>query len=145
MREDIPLDRVVIDTNNIISLFLKGDFAFFSHLKFKYQIELCTCQFQIEELKNVLMRKKPYFMKHLRLPADDYIEFFKNHSSNYHIDLRYDGIEDSNDNFLVDIAHAAKAFYIVSGDRKVLAKKHVKRIQIVGIKQFITKLKSQEK
>ena len=141
MKGSVPLDKIVLDTNNIISLFLKGDFEYFSHLKFKYKIEVCASLFQIDELRDVLTRPESYFVKYLKLPVEEYIDFFKRHSVIYDLDLSYEGIEDSMDNFLVDTAYAAKAFYIISGDRKVLAKKHVKRIQIISITQFNKKLK----
>ena len=136
MKGSVSLDKVILDTNNIISLFLKGNFGYLSDLKFKYNIELCTCPEQIAELEEVLSRHNNYFRKNLKLPLFEYISFFQSHSVSYDISLRYDGIDDMKDNFLIDLAYTSKAFYIISGDRLVLAKKHVKRIQIISMTQF---------
>ncbi len=136
MKGSITLDKIVLDTNNIISLFLKGNFQFLSHLKYRYSIEVCTCDIQLNELREVMIRSDNYFSKHLKLPVSDYINFFLAHSILYNVNPRYDGLHDLKDNYLIDTAYTAKAYYIVSGDRQVLAKKHVKRIQIISITQL---------
>lgn len=60
----------------------------------------------------------------------------------YTIDEAFKGLEDPKDNYLIDPAYAAKAYYVITGDRKVLAQKHVGRIQIISMTRLVELLKA---
>ncbi|MBS1684905.1 MAG: putative toxin-antitoxin system toxin component, PIN family [Bacteroidetes bacterium] len=133
MKGNVGLDKIVLDTNNIISLLLKGRLSYLADLKYKLDIEICTCQTQLEELQMVLSRPESNFDKYLKYPVSDFVAFFISLSTIYDVDHSYDRLGDPKDNYLIDLAYTAKSFYIVTGDRKVLAQKHVGRIQIISM------------
>jgi putative PIN family toxin of toxin-antitoxin system len=124
-------DRIVLDTNNILSLFFAEEYDFFVYLKLKHQIELFTCKQQIEELNASFSYSK--VRKLLKTEPEKLIGFFRKYSTTVKIFERFDRISDLKDNYLIDMAYTVKANYLVSGDREVLALKHIGAIQIISI------------
>ena len=130
----ISLDRVVIDTNNILSLFFAEEYDFFVYLKIQHGISLFTCSQQLDEMVAVMQYSK--VKKFLRTKPNKLLKFFNEHSINIQVDERFDRVSDIKDNYLIDLAYTAKSFYIVTGDREVLTLKHVGRIQIISFTEF---------
>ncbi len=127
-------DRLVLDTNNIVSLILTNDLLFFAELKLLHETDVFTCPEQIKELRQTLSYKK--IAKRLSQPAEEYIEFISRYSVLTPIDQRFDRAPDIKDNYLFDLAYTAKSFYIVSGDRDVLGLKQVNKIRVISIAEL---------
>lgn len=126
----ISLDKLVLDTNIILSLLFSENYEFFVHLKYKHNVQLLTCPQQIAELKQTL--DYPRVAKLLNSSSNNLVEFFTNNAVVLEVDERFDRVADTKDNYLIDLAYTAKCFYIASGDREVLALKHIGRIQIIS-------------
>lgn len=132
---------VVLDTNVIVSYLLNVKVSDLVALKLDYGIEIFSCPELVNELRQTI--NYPRIKQSLATDAEDFVTLFSSLSNNIEIDLRYDRLADSNDNFLIDLAYTAKADLIVSGDRKVLIQKHVGKIQIVSPTQFRQILKKE--
>ncbi|WP_276976977.1 putative toxin-antitoxin system toxin component, PIN family [Flavobacterium filum] len=130
----MPIDKVVIDTNNIISLVLKGDLAFLVRLSYIYDCELYTCAEQLEEIKRVLEYDK--IKKNISGSTRDILKFIEINAIEIEIDKRVDRVKDNNDNFLFDLAYSCKSYFLVSGDREVLALKQVNKIRVISMIEF---------
>ena len=138
---EVKTDRLVIDTNVIISVFLKRDFALLPDLKYVYNSTLYTCPEQIMELARVL--KEPKIKKNLFESTDYYLDFFRDFSNIRIIDKRFDRAADPDDNYLFDLAYTVKAYYLVTGEKALLNMKHVNEIRIITLKELMTLLKKE--
>ncbi|HYV94870.1 MAG TPA: putative toxin-antitoxin system toxin component, PIN family [Chitinophagales bacterium] len=58
------------------------------------------------------------------------------------INLRFDRVPDVNDNYLIDLAFAAKSYFIVTGDKQLRNLKQVNQIRIISIAEWRQFLKS---
>lgn len=130
-------ERIVLDTNTILSLFFKEEYEFFVYLKFRHSIEIFTCPQQSAELTAAI--NYPKVKKLLKTEPRELIDFFEKYSTSIQIEERFDRVPDLKDNYLIDLAYASKADYLVSGDREVQSLKHVGRIQIIGM-SYLRKL-----
>ena len=133
-------ERVVFDTNVIISYALSYKLGEFIKIKAHHGIEIYSCPELITELGSSL--GYPKFEKQLtKEKAANIILFFKAVATELKIHLSYDRLIDPDDNYLVDLAYASKSNMIITGDRNVLSQKHVGRIQIISPAQFRKLLK----
>lgn len=132
-------DRVVIDTNVIVSLLLKEEFEFFVDLKYLYAVQLYTCTELLNELTQTL--NYPQCRKYLKRPTKYYADFVKDFSEVIVIDQRFDRAPDIKDNFLFDLAYTAKSFYLISGDKPLLNMKQVNKIRIISFAEYRAMLK----
>lgn len=128
----VKSDRLVFDTNVIVTLFLKRDFEFIVDLKYLYHSTLYTCQEQIIELERIL--REPKCRKYLVEGIDYYTGFFHDFTHITTIDKRFDRAADPDDNYLFDLAYTVKAYYLVTGERALLNMKQVNKIQVVSLK-----------
>lgn len=137
----MPLERVVLDVNVIVSAAISKSLRQLLASVVRLNIQLFSCEELINEL--VIALTYTHVNKYLNEgDVKDIITLFLIASTEIEIDLRYDGLEDTKDNYLIDLAYACKADYLVSGDRKVLMQKHVGRIQIISPAQFNKLLQS---
>jgi putative PIN family toxin of toxin-antitoxin system len=128
---EIKSDRLVFDTNVVVTLFLKRDFEFIVDLKYLYQSRLYTCPEQIDELIRTLHSSR--CQKYLSERVDFYVDFFKDFTENRTIEKRFDRAADPDDNYLFDLAYSVKSYYLVTGERALLNMKQVNKIQIVSL------------
>jgi len=128
------LDRLVIDTTNILSLFMAEDYNFFVSLKYIHQCKLYTCPEQIDELRRAL--HYPKVRKYIAKKPEMVIDYFLDFADIHEIDLRFDRAADLKDNYLFDLAYSVKSYYLVSGDRHVLSLKQVNKIRIISISEL---------
>lgn len=127
-------DRIVLDTNNILSLFFAEEYAFFVYLKLQHPIELFTCRQQFDELASAL--RYPKVKKLLKTEPRKLIRFLEKYSTTITVNQRFDRVPDLKDKYLVDLAYTAKVDYIISGDREFLSLKHVGKVQIISISRL---------
>jgi putative PIN family toxin of toxin-antitoxin system len=132
---------IVLDTNVIVSYLLNLKVSDLVALKLDFGIEIYSCPELVNELRQTL--NYPRIKQSLATDVEEFIALYNSLASNIEIDLRYDRLADSTDNFLIDLAYTAKADLIVSGDRKVLIQKHFGKIQIVSPTQFRQILKKE--
>jgi putative PIN family toxin of toxin-antitoxin system len=134
----LKTDRLVIDTNVVISVFLKRNYRFLVDLKYRYQSTLYTCPEQIIELQKV--HKYSGIKEKLTETAGFYTDFFRDFSTEIEIDRRFDRAADPDDNYLFDLAYSVKAFYLVTGEKALLNMKQVNKIKIITLRELIAQL-----
>jgi putative PIN family toxin of toxin-antitoxin system len=127
-------DRVVFDTNVIVTLLLKEHYEFFVDLKYRHETTLYTCPELLTELNHTL--NYPKFKKYLNEPAKYYTQFISDFSKQITIDKRFDRSPDPDDNFLFDLAYTVKSHYLVTGEKALLNMKQVNKIQIVSLTEW---------
>ena len=128
------LDRVVLDTNIIVSLIINQKADQLADWVAEDNITFYACPELLKELRTTL--EKPTVKKHLSEPVDFYIDFIQSISEVVTISKRFDRASDPDDNFLFDLAYSIKAYYLVTGERGLLNMKHVNRIEIISLTAF---------
>jgi putative PIN family toxin of toxin-antitoxin system len=127
-------DRVVFDTNIWITYFYNGKFEELVEIVEDYEISLYSSERLCQEITSVLQR--PKLIKKLNHPTERYIAFYRRLSSEIEIDERFDRIKDVKDNYIIDIAYAAKCSHVITGDPHLLSLKHIGKIQIISLADF---------
>jgi uncharacterized protein len=126
--------RVVLDTNIWITYIIKAKLDELVHLTIDNDITILTSNHLIDELSEVLSRKK--FVKYLTLPIGEYIDFHKELSTNFPTIPTFTASPDPKDNFLFDLAMQAKGQYIVTGDKRLLDLDTIEGVQLITLSNF---------
>jgi putative PIN family toxin of toxin-antitoxin system len=135
----MQIKEIVFDTNTWVTFFYNAQFDKLVELKLQKQIIIYSCLQQELELSTVLQRKK--FSKKITLPMNEYIDFYQRIATIVEVVESFDRLEDSKDNYIIDLAYTAKADHIISSDRHILSLKHLKEIQIISLSDFKKRLK----
>ncbi len=126
--------KVVLDTNIWITYIIKAKLDELVHLTIDNDITILTSDHLIDELSEVLSRKK--FVKYLTLPIGEYIDFHKELSTNIPTIPTFTDSPDPKDNFLFDLAIQSKANYIVTGDKRLLDFDTNEGVQLITLSNF---------
>lgn len=126
--------RIVIDTNIWVSYFIKVRFTDLVNLVVDNDLTVLTSSHLIEELSEVLTRKK--FVKYLTLPLDEYIDFHRELTTLVRVKAKYKDSPDPKDNFLFDLALQHQASHLVTGDRKLLNLHQVETVEVISLTAF---------
>jgi len=126
-----PLDRLVLDTNVIVSAIISNTFGEVISLTAIHQIEIFTCKKHLQEIKQTL--QKPKVKKYLTTSPKEFIEIFELTANLVEIDERFDRSPDPDDNYLFDLAYTIKAHYLVTNENALLGLKKVNKINIVSM------------
>jgi putative PIN family toxin of toxin-antitoxin system len=126
--------RVVLDTNIWITYIITAKLDNLVHLIIDNDIQVLTSNHLIEELSEVISRKK--FTKYLTLPIAEYIDFHKELSTNISTIPVFTASPDPKDNFLFDLAIQSDAEYIVTGDKRLLDLDTVEGVKLTTLSNF---------
>ena len=137
MQRKLP-DKLVLDTNIIISAVLNAKIQEIIALKAIYRIEIYTCHKQILELERTFVK----LGNKLNAAPEHYIRLFEQLANYEEIDERFDRSPDPKDNYLFDLAYQVKCDYLVTGEKALLNMKHFNRIKIISISELRRILKS---
>ena len=126
--------RVILDTNILLAALMVRDappdrlFECWKERRF----ELVTCEAQLDELKRVTRR--PFFRKRL-LPgqAGRLVNDLRRLARTFDALPRIERSPDPNDDFLFALAEAARADYLVTGDRN-----DVLNLETHGVTRIVT-------
>ena len=127
-------DKVVLDTNILVSLIINQDTDQLADWVAEYGITFYACPELLQELRSTFA--KPEVGKFLKAPVDFYIEFIESLCQVVIITRRFDRAPDPDDNFLFDLAYTVKSYFLVTGDRLVLGMKQVNKIRVVSPSAF---------
>jgi putative PIN family toxin of toxin-antitoxin system len=130
----MKLDKVVLDTNILISLIISRRLNDLIIWSLDYNVTIYICEEMTKELISVMRRKK--IKKYLTQPIADYITFVNNAATNTIIDKRFDRAPDVKDNYLFDLAYSVKSYYIVTNDIPLLNMKQVNKIKLISLKDW---------
>lgn len=133
--------RIVIDTNIWISFLIGKHLAGLHYHINSGHIKIVTCEMQLRELVDVLNR--PRIRKYIsEAQAEEFLDLL------YEVALMVEPEQgaaicrDSKDDYLLYTAIAAKAKYLVSGDKDLLILDHIGCTQIITYTNFDILLKS---
>lgn len=130
MAQKNKTDRLVLDTNVFLSVYLSGKFEKLVQLIFKHKILVYTCEEQIDELWRNLNDKR--IKKYLKDTPENVLSNIQKITHSTTIDQRFDCAADVKDNFLFDLAYSVKSYFLVTHEIKLLNMKHVGKIQIIS-------------
>lgn len=125
--------NIVFDTNVWVTYFLKNKTSEFFVMKANAGFEIFTCQEQIEELKDVLNRRK--IEKQLSHTVDECLNIFELTTTSITICKKFSSCRDPKDNYLFDLAIQSNADYLVSGDRDV-RETEIENVEVVSLTKF---------
>jgi len=134
--------KVVLDTNIFLSalLFPKSKPAKIVELARDRKFILIISRFFIEEIKKNLVVKFDYSESLSNKLINEILKYAEIVEPGQKIAIIK---EKKSDNRILECAVAAKADYLVSGDKKhILPPKKIRRVKIVSATEFITKVKS---
>lgn len=122
-------DRIVLDTNILVSAAITGTFREIVALYSVHDISLFTCECKLKELYSTLNKEKVK----PKLPAkpEIFIKLYRDISRVVAIDERFDRSPDPDDNYLFDLAYTVKSFYLVTQEKALLNMKQVGKIKII--------------
>jgi putative PIN family toxin of toxin-antitoxin system len=137
MQKKLP-DKLVLDSNIIVSAALNAKFQEIVALKAFYKIEIYTCNKQISELERTFIK----LYGRLNASPEYYITLFEQLADHVEIDERFDRSPDPKDNYLFDLAYKVKSYYVVTGEKALLNMKQVNQIKIISIVELRKILKN---
>jgi putative PIN family toxin of toxin-antitoxin system len=129
----VKTDKVVFDTNYYIHLIINNKVEELVYFYIDFDIQIYTCKRQIEEIKDVITRKK--ISKYIS-SSQKYLDFIQKITIETEIDERFDRTPDIKDNYLFDLCYTVKSYYLITGDKPLLNMKFVNKINILSITAY---------
>lgn len=127
--------RVIVDTNCWISFLIGRRLGKLVSLLSDERIELVMCNELIEELMEVTQR--PKFARYFPITeVESLIAFLRLRCSFFVPSKEVRMCRDEEDDYLLNLANAAKAHFLVTGDKDLLVIKKIGRCKIVDVKEF---------
>ncbi len=127
--------RVIVDTNCWISFLIGRRLGKLVTLLSDERIELVLCSELLEELLEVTQR--PKFTRYFPLEeVESLLEFLRLRCSFFTPTENIKLCRDIEDDYLLNLAHVAKAHYLVTGDKDLLVLKRIECCKIVDVKEF---------
>jgi uncharacterized protein len=132
-------DRVIIDTNLLISFLINGDYTRLDRILNHKQISLLYSQELIDEFIEVAKRPKfkRYFndniLQELLLLIAARAEFID-------VSSEIDICSDPKDNFILALAKDGKATHLLTGEKVLLSLKKFSRTEIVTISDYLASI-----
>jgi putative PIN family toxin of toxin-antitoxin system len=130
-------NKLIIDTNLWISWFIGNKKTSLNRILIDETIQILSCDDQIHELFEVIERTKfrKYFLN------DDLAEFkllFIDAVTFIDVKIKVKVSRDPNDDYLLALAKAAKANYLLTGDKDLLVLKKFENTSINTLTEFLT-------
>ncbi len=88
----------------------------------------------MDEVARVIKHDK--IKKYLNQPFEVYIDAHFDLTTFVPIEFRLEGSPDPDDNFLFDLALQAKADYLITRDKKLLAMESIENLRIISLRDF---------
>ncbi len=132
----MPFNKFVLDTNIWVSFFIKAKFDALVTIILDNDLSVYTSQTLIDELTEVLSRKK--FAKYLTLPIQEYVAFHSSLTILIETEALYQSSPDPKDNFLFDLAFKTNCEALVTGDKKLLELDSIDNVAIITLSDFLT-------
>ncbi|MGC4128061.1 MAG: putative toxin-antitoxin system toxin component, PIN family [Bergeyella sp.] len=130
--------KIILDVNIWVSYFITGRFSELSAIILNKNIQVHTCKEMIDELQDVLSRKK--FEHRLNLPVDFYVNLHKELTLFSKIKICFSGSPDRNDDYLFDLAIQTESKILVTGDKKLL-NFETKEVEMISLSEFLERYK----
>jgi putative PIN family toxin of toxin-antitoxin system len=130
------VDEIIIDTNLWISFLISKDFKQIDSKIFSGEIKILFSQELLEEFIEVT--KRPKFRKYFtKKDIDQILDLFDVYGKYVNIKTRISFANDPKDSFLLSLANDARADYLITGDKQLLALKKFGRTRILQFSEYI--------
>jgi len=127
---------IVLDTNLWISFLISQDFTKLDELLFTNQCRLIFSQELLEEFLEVA--KRPKFRRFFsQQDLEEIIETIHEYADFVPVTTNVTTCRDPKDNFLLSLSVDAKADYLITGDKDLLALKAIESTQIVTLSEYL--------
>lgn len=126
--------RLVLDVNIWVSYILQSRLKVLAFIILRHELSVFCAPPLMAELEDVLGR--PKITKYLTLPPQDYLDFIASLTISMSPEASFADAPDPKDNFLFDLALAADASHLVTGDKLLLEKGEIGGVQIMTLKAF---------
>jgi len=135
----IKPNKVVIDTNIWVSFLLQSNFREIDFKIISGEIKLLFSPELLEELLDVIHRPrlKKHFSENI---IDRLLNLLNNHADFVTVSSNLKLCRDPKDDFLLSLAHDAKADYLITGDDDLLIIGKINDTEIITIRQFLESL-----
>src|SRR5476651_1010191 len=135
----IKPNKVVIDTNIWVSFLLQSNFRQIDSKIISGEILLLFSPELLEELLDVIHRPrlKKHFSENI---IDRLLNLLNNHADFVTVSSNLKLCRDPKDDFLLSLAHDAKADYLITGDDDLLIIGKINDTEIITIRQFLESL-----
>ncbi len=122
--------KVILDTNLWISFLISKKLVLLDDLIFHDKIKLVFSKELIEEF--ITTAKRPKFSKIFQVrDIKHLLELFDDYGKLVEPSIKITGCRDTKDNFLLSLAVASKADYLVTGDNDLLVMKNIRKTRIL--------------
>jgi uncharacterized protein len=129
-------DRIIIDTNLWISFLLTKDLKKLDHKILSGSIKLLFSLESIEEFLTVVDR--PKLKKYFTLSdVEKLIELFDIYGEVIEVKSKVNLCRDTKDNFLLALAKASKADFLITGDLDLLVLKEFESTRILSFTEYL--------
>ncbi|HVS92909.1 MAG TPA: putative toxin-antitoxin system toxin component, PIN family [Mucilaginibacter sp.] len=130
-------DRVILDTNILISLLITRDFLKFDKLITQDKVVFILSQELIEEFVEVAQRPKlkKYFAW---TSVEKFILAIKNISELINVETNISVCRDPKDDFLLALAIDGQATHLITGDKDILVLKKIGKARILTMAEYLS-------
>ncbi|HVW13849.1 MAG TPA: putative toxin-antitoxin system toxin component, PIN family [Mucilaginibacter sp.] len=130
-------DRVILDTNILISLLITRDFLKFDKLITQDKVVFILSQELIEEFVEVAQRPKlkKYFAW---TSVEKFILAIKNISELINVETNISVCRDPKDDFLLALAIDGQATHLITGDKDILVLKKIGKATILTMAEYLS-------
>jgi putative PIN family toxin of toxin-antitoxin system len=126
--------KVVLDCNIWVSYIISRKLAELTDLVQVHHLTLFSCDELACELADVLSREK--LAKYLTKNVGEYVDFYKDITTEIIITSFYKDSPDAKDNYLFDLAIQSGASCLVTGDKALLALGTVENVKVISWTEF---------
>jgi putative PIN family toxin of toxin-antitoxin system len=132
------MQKIVIDTNVIVSALIQRSYPYLilNEAFSNKNIKVCISEELLEEYIHVLNREKFKKFPDFEANAQFLLLDIANYSQIYAPNRKIDIISDKDDNKLLEIAEAAKAHFLITGNHNDFTMKQYKTTRIVTPKEY---------
>jgi putative PIN family toxin of toxin-antitoxin system len=132
----LPKDKIVFDTNILISLLIRGGFSIVFKLIETSQISILLSIELIDEFLEV--SKRPKFQKYFSSSVrDSILSYLLKNGDLIEVNSKPNDCRDPKDNFLLGLAIDGNATHLVTGDKDLLELNPYRSIEIHTLTDFL--------
>lgn len=128
------MQKVILDTNVVVSALIQKSFPFLilQDLYLERKIELCISEKLMTEYLEVLNREKFNKFPDFKVKAETILVDIANNATFFKPKKKVKKLRDIDDNMVLELASAAKADYIVTGNTRDFTLSKFKKTLIVS-------------
>jgi len=137
MHQEFKKFKVIIDTNILISFLIGGTLKDLPILLDQNRLSIITSDEQIEELLEVVGRKK--FQKYFTKPKiEEFLKLFEEKSQITKLKTKLEICRDKKDNYILSMAIDSGTDYLITGDKDILTLNKIGKTMVITYLDFNT-------